>query len=456
MGHKLAADRYGTPEPPLPLPDLDEAIIQADALRVDWPEVDVVIGNPPFNGSQHLRRDLGEDYLAWLERAFCVGIRDFCTYWFRRAADHLGPDARAGLVGTNFVAQGRGREASLDYVVERGGVITDAVPSQKWPGEANVHVSIVNWVQRPTVPPGEFRLSRVSVPGGIAADLVPAALSTIGAKSLVANEGVAFKGPTPGNAGFLLDAAEARTLLSRTEAQYGEVVRRYLSGSDIADDPQQASRRWVIDFALFPLEKAARWPAALEIVRQRVKPERAHNRREAYRRSWWRFVEPRPGMRAALDGFTRFLAVNEVGKRSLFVWCEPDWCPNNKTFALALDQDYHFGVLASSVHRLWGQYRGSTLKADRAYTPTTVFNTFPWPDPDDRVCERVAAAARRVVDERASACAGERGSPPSTTSSTRAASLTSRRRTGNSTRPWRRRTAGRRGSPAIPTRSSPA
>lgn len=180
-------------------------------------------------------------------------------------------------------------------------------------------------------------------------------------------------------------------------------------GSDIADDPQQAPRRWVIDFALFPLEKAARWPAALEIVRQRVKPERAHNRREAYRRSWWRFVEPRPGMRAALDGFTRFLAVNEVGKRSLFVWCEPDWCPNNKTFALALDQDYHFGVLASSVHRLWGQYRGSTLKADRAYTPTTVFNTFPWPDPDDRVCERVAAAARRVVDERARACAGERG-----------------------------------------------
>ena len=50
------------------------------------------------------------------------------------------------MVGTNSISQNRGRSASLNYIVARGGVITDAVSSQDWPGEANVHVSIVNWI----------------------------------------------------------------------------------------------------------------------------------------------------------------------------------------------------------------------------------------------------------------------------------------------------------------------
>ncbi|MGH3923812.1 MAG: DNA methyltransferase, partial [Pseudonocardiaceae bacterium] len=115
MGHKLAADQHGTPEPPLPLPSLETNIVKDDSLYRAWPEVDAIIGNPPFNGSQHLRQHLGDDYVQRLERAFGCGIRDYCAYFFRRAADHLVPGTRAGLVGTNSVAQGRGREAALDY-----------------------------------------------------------------------------------------------------------------------------------------------------------------------------------------------------------------------------------------------------------------------------------------------------------------------------------------------------
>jgi len=37
--------------------------------------------------------------------------------------------------------QGKSRTAALDYVVQNGGVIYDAVATQVWSGEANVHVS---------------------------------------------------------------------------------------------------------------------------------------------------------------------------------------------------------------------------------------------------------------------------------------------------------------------------
>ncbi|MGH8901814.1 MAG: DNA methyltransferase [Egibacteraceae bacterium] len=409
MGHKLAADRHGTAEPPLPLPDLSETIVKGDALELDWPEVEAIIGNPPFNGSQHLRQALGDRYVAGLQRMFNCGVQDYCTYWFRKAADHLPPTGRAGLVGTNSVAQGRGREAALDYVVEREGVITDAVSSQKWPGEAKVHVSIVNWVNEPPTQPERFVLDGVEVPGGIAPDLVPAPLSTITARPLDANKGVCFQGPIPVGDGFVLDKAEAAALLARREADYAQIVRPYLVGDDITEDSLQRPRRWIIDFGVMPLEEAARFPEALAIVRERVKPKRDTNRREFYRRYWWRLGEPRPGMRTALAGLDRFLSVGATGKRTLFAWCEPAWCPSNLVYAVALDDDYAFGVLSSGPHALWAVQRGSTLETRARYTNTTVFETFPWPQPERTGRERIAAAARGIVEERARACDGVRG-----------------------------------------------
>lgn len=252
------------------------------------------------------------------------------------------------------MAQGRGREAALDYVVENGGVITDAVASQKWPGEAKVHVSIVNWVQSPPKPPERFTLDGNPVAGGIAADLVPLRVSTLAAQPLAANKGVCFQGPIPVGDGFVLDEDEARSLLGRPDADYDQVVRPYLIGDDIAEDPAQRPRHWIIDFGLMPLEEAAGFPAALGIVRERVKPERT----AYYRRHWWRLGEPRPGLRAALLGLDRYLAVGATGKRTVFTWCQPAWCPSNLVYAVALDDDYAFGVLSSRPHQISGPATG--------------------------------------------------------------------------------------------------
>lgn len=148
MGHRQMIGLYGDAEPPLPLVALD-GVMRGDALRVTWPETDCIIGNPPFLGSQHIRGVYRDVYVAWLKKEFGVGVKDLCVYWFRKAQDHLLPGQRAGLVGTNSVSQNRARSVSLQYIVDTGGVITDAVSTQKWPGEAKVHVSLVNWVKSP-------------------------------------------------------------------------------------------------------------------------------------------------------------------------------------------------------------------------------------------------------------------------------------------------------------------
>ena len=338
MGQRQMVDRVGAAEPVLPLIDLS-GIVTADALAVEWPKTDCIIGNPPFLGSQYIRRTRGDEYTEWLKTTFRIGVKDYCVYWFRRAHDHLSADRRAGLVGTNSISQNRARSASLEYIVANDGVITDAVSTQDWPGEAGVDVSLVNWIKKPSAPPTQFILDGEPV-DGITPELRSPERSTGDVPKLPANRSRCFQGPIPAGAGFVLTKAEAQALLARSDANYRDVVRPYLDGDDIVDDPKQAPRRWIIDFAKLPLEDAMKYPKALEIVQDRVKPIRETNNREAYRRYWWQFAEARREMRSALKGLELYIASVAQGKRLLLAWAE-DWtCPSNLTYVFAFDDDY--------------------------------------------------------------------------------------------------------------------
>lgn len=412
MGQRQLIEKYRDDprmraEDALPLVDLSN-VRQADSLKVDWPETDVIIGNPPFLGSQHLRRALGSSYADGLAQRFGVGIKDLCVYWFRRTQDHLRAGQRAGLVGTNSVSQNRARSASLDYITTNGGVITDAVSSQKWPGDAKVHVSIVNWIKGP-IPESaiDFVLNGTPVMG-ITSSLVAASGDGWIPAALAANRGKCFQGPIPVGKGFVLTAEEATALLARDDADYRRVVRPYLTGEDIADDPGQRPRRWIIDFASMTLEEAMRFPAALTIVRERVKPEREGNRDEQFRTNWWRFGRPRGRMRAAVVRLARNIAVDRTGKRVLLCWTQPPTLTSDGTNVFAFDDDYSMGVLTSRAHVAWGWERSSTLETRLRYTPTSAFMTFPWPDPvSSAQRDAVAAASVALYTRRSQICLAE-------------------------------------------------
>ena len=245
MGHKLAVDELGLDETVLPLVDLS-GIRRGDALQIDWPRADAIISNPPYHGTKFLRAELGDGYVEWLKREFGVGVKDYAVYWFRKAHALLASGARAGLVATNSISEGRNREAALDYIASTGGVITDAVTNQDWTGEADVDVSIVNWVKEPSEPPGRFILDGVAVPG-IGPSLHSGTDRLIGIK-LAANAGRQFFGVVPGGEGFVLSRDEADVLRALDSADYSRIVRPFLVGADIATDPRQAPTRYIIDF----------------------------------------------------------------------------------------------------------------------------------------------------------------------------------------------------------------
>jgi type II restriction/modification system DNA methylase subunit YeeA len=68
---------------PLDTIECRDAILNDDGTEADWPEADVIIGNPPFLGGKLLRTGLGGDYIERL----------FANYFWRvpAKADLVGP-----------------------------------------------------------------------------------------------------------------------------------------------------------------------------------------------------------------------------------------------------------------------------------------------------------------------------------------------------------------------------
>ena len=87
-------------------------------------------------------------------------------------------------------------------------------------------------------------------------------------------------------------------------------------------------------------------------------------------------------MRRVLDGLPRFIATPTVSKHRVFVWLHAGVCPDHQLIVIARDDDVTFGILHSRFHEAWSLRLGTSLGKgnDPRYTPTTTFETFPFPD----------------------------------------------------------------------------
>ena len=372
---------------------------QSEVSEPDWPVVDFIVGNPPFLGGNRIRAELGDTYVENLFRLYkdrVPAFADLCCYWFEKARAHIkaGKCKRAGLLATQGIRGGANREV-LKRIKDSGDIFW-AVSDRDWVQDgANVHISMAafdNGLETKHVLDGQT----VST---INPDLSSSANVT-SAPVLSENQGICFMGPSP-KAPFDIGAETAASMLADTGNPNGrpnsDVVRPVVSAVDIC---QSSRGKWTIDFALMPLEEAAKYEKPFEYVKIHVYPIRSQNRRETYAQKWWQYAEARPGMRKALSGMKRYIATPGVSKHRLFVWMTSNILCNQGTLVFARDDDMFFGVLHSHIHEVWSLEQGTQLETRPRYTPTTSFETFPLPHPTPEQAEAIGAAARELVEQR--------------------------------------------------------
>ncbi len=361
-----------------------DAVLASPNQEADWPQVDVIVGNPPFLGGKSMRDVLGVDYTSRLRRVYADGMpafSDLVCYWFHKARKAVveGTTLRVGLVATNSIRGGKNRSV-LDKIVADCKIF-DAWPDEPWIVEgAAVRVSLVCFSRADARLPVRSRAKPV---GTIVSDLTANGPDLTTAAKLSSNRSVGFVGDQKSGP-FDVAGDLARSWLSLPANPHGrpnsDVLRPWSNGRDVTG---RSFGKWVIDFGMsMTRAEAALYEAPFEYVLRHVLPMRRTSRVARSREYWWRHWCPRPRMREALDGLNRFIATPIVSKHRLFTWIDSRICPDHQLFVIAREDDTTFGVLHSRFHQLWSlrlctwQGKGN----DPRYTPTTTFATFPFPE----------------------------------------------------------------------------
>lgn len=407
----LSENGFGVPPEPI-LQAMDnierkDAILEVNSAGLvsepPWPATDVIVGNPPFLGGNKVRQELGGAYVDALFGLYdgrVPAFADLVCYWFERAREAVmtGNAKRVGLIATNSIRGGVNRTV-LDRIVDLGPIFM-AWSDREWVvAGADVRVAIVGFAEGS---------DRQSVLNGapvarINADLT-ATIDLTQAKPLPENRGIQFEGTKKG-AAFDVVSEVGLSLLQAPRNPNGrtndDVVRPWINGLDVMRRPRGM---YVIDFGTdLSLEDASLYEAPFALVEAVVKPKYGLSRKR-----WWIHERARPEMRVALAGLPHFIVTPRVGRYRLFVFVPSPTVPDSQVIAFARSDDYFLGVLQSKAHELWslGLCTWLGIGNDPRYTPTTTFETYPFPWPpgkepvDDRRVEAIAAAARDLVEKR--------------------------------------------------------
>lgn len=403
---------------PLDTIECRDALIEQDGSKTDWPAADVIVGNPPFLGGKLMRTGLGDAYVDNLFAAWRGVVRheaDLVLYWFAKAGQMLRADRvkRVGLVATNSIRGGANRATFKQALGE--GRIFDAWADEPWIVDgAAVRVSLLCFE---TDGVGPVRLGGQLV-GKIHTDLTAsvngASVDLTSAARLSQNQDVAFMGDTKGGA-FDIPGDLARRWLALPVNPNGrpnrDVLKPWVNGLDLTRRPRDM---WIIDFG-WEMDAAAAsfFEAPFQHIEDHVHPVRSLNKRKTYADFWWRHVEPRQGMWMSLRIIKKYVATPTVAKHRLFTWFDSNICPDHQLIAIARDDDTTFGILHSKFHEIWSLRMGTWLGVgnDPRYTPTTCFETFPFPaglTPDipaadyagDPRAIRIASTAKRLNELR--------------------------------------------------------
>lgn len=409
---------------PRPVPPFHWEIEFPEVFSRENPGFDAFVGNPPFAGKNTVAVSTRGAYPDWLTlkrvHPQSHGNADLVAHFFRRAFNLLRQGGVLGLIATNTIAQGDTRSTGLRWICLNGGTIYSAQKRYKWPGKAAVVVSVIHIARgsgfdrsalRPFLLDGEEvpQITAFLFHDGGHEDPVP----------LRANAGKSFIGSYVLGMGFTFDDTnpDASTIaemhrLTAKSPHNSERILPYIGGEEVNDSPTHEHRRYVINFANFPLRRddldgkswsasdgdlraewlrsgvvprdypepvATDWPDLVTILETKVKPDRMKNNRDGYWRYWWQHAEKRADLYPAVRGLARVLVIARVSQ-----FHAPAFLPRGPVFSeqlvvVAVGSYAAYATLQARPHENWFRFFGSSLEERPRYTPSDCFETFPFP-----------------------------------------------------------------------------
>ena len=278
-----------------------DAVITPEGAEAEWPDTDVIIGNPPFLGAKLMKRKFGLKETNTIRSVFSdrlPGFTDLVCYWFEKARDKVakGKARRVGLVATSKIA--KNTNLPVLYRIAVDCEIYNALADQPWVIDgAAVRVALICFSAKASN--GLLRILEGKPVKFINPDLTTgdniSSSSALNANKAVSFIGVQKSGP------FDIHGGLAREWLLSPINPNGrsnsEILRPTWNGSDLTTTRTDT---WFIDFPQgLSLQAAALWEAPFSYLEsalydpedpasQLLSEVRASARDTVPRNEWWR------------------------------------------------------------------------------------------------------------------------------------------------------------------------
>lgn len=301
-----------------------------------WPEVEFIVGNPPFIGGKDMRAELGDGYAeaCWKARPKIPGGADFVMHFWDEAAVRLlrpgtktepNPLIRFGFITTNSITQTFSRRVVEAHLAAKEPLsLVYAIPDHPWlkaADKAAVRIAMTVAVRgaregvlaeviseeglNTDTPRVELRLRTGKVRADLTIGPDYSSLST-----LQGNTGLGIKGFMPYGVGFMITSAQANDLSKDSPEIAPEYIKKYANGRDLN---QKSRGLYIIDFNDRNIDFVrAKFPKAYQHLVTHVKAERDQNPMDYRRINWWRFGRPGNELREAISDLNRYIGTTET------------------------------------------------------------------------------------------------------------------------------------------------
>ncbi len=411
-------------------------IKHADALECDWESVlpaakcSYIMGNPPFSGAKPQSEKQREQVRRIADLGGSGGTLDHAAAWFIKAGEYVstakGRAPRIAFVATNSITQGEQVAQLWPILFDRCGLeIAFAHRTFAWEsearGKAHVHVVVLGLTSAEDEP----KEKRLFSYDDIKADPVEsrhAALSPylFDASGLADRHAVVHSstkplcdapeiiiGSKPIYGGyFVLSRAERDTIVA-ADPKTVDFIRPYVG----AEEHINGGDRWIVALHKVEPEQIVSMPALAEKVRQvrdfRLGKIPSRNRpNEPARPIADLYLADTPTMyhvNVIPEG--GFLIVPEVSSENRdyvpIGYASAPTVPSSLVRVLQDANPCHFAVLTSRMHMAWLRHIGGRLESRYRYSIGIVYNTFPWPEADEKAKDKIRALGQAVLDARA-------------------------------------------------------
>ena len=418
MDHQMnmrVAEMFGTYYARLPLTQ-SATIVHGNALRIDWADVvskrelSYILGNPPFVGARMMAQDSQQK--REVEEIFGnikdVQDLDYVTCWYNKAAQYIqSTGIEVGFVSTNSICQGAQVPILWDVLLREYNVhINFAHQTFKWSNEAKgkaaVYCVIVGFALR------ERNSKKLYCYQAVQSEPVENIVKNINPYLLAGDDCFVSAqkkplcdvpemkfGSQPRDGGFFVLSPEEREEILSKEPELEKIIKPYIGAEEFI----KGKKRYCIWLHNEPFELIKN----SDILRERIAAVEKF-RLESNAKTTNGYAKVSAIFAQIAHPYTEFLIVPRVSSENRryipIGFLDRNTIASDAVQIIPNATLYHFGILTSNVHMAWMRTVAGRLKSDYRYSKELVYNTFPWPDVDDKQKAAIEVAAQAVLGER--------------------------------------------------------